>query len=996
MSSVIVSLLSSFDDKGIKDAEKSFAGLKSKVASIGKSLAITAGSYLAGAQTVNFIKDSVDAAAVLRQNMTGLETIFGKSTQTIMGFVQQSNQMGMSMADSARAATFMGSVFKQTGMPMDQVVEKTKAMVSLGADLAATYGYSVDEALTAMTATFRGEYDPIEKFGVAMKQSQVNAELAARGLTGLKGAALIAAQQQVRYEMILQRTADAQGAFQRSTGNLVVQMAILKATFTNMQATLGSQLTPVMTQFVVKLQPLLEQMMPHLVKLFQSIGVVLLNLLPVLPIVADGLAKLFDILGAIMAMGAKPIANLVAGIVAGIPAILTFMALFKGITLFGPPLLTFISTWQNLAQAIGAAGAAEIMFNTAAAATPWGAIAAGIAMVGGAIVALANGVQNYQNVVSGVDKLSAKAKAQAYAYANAAGMAAQQGSYIPGSVDKNQLYDTAYKKALVDWYTRYKAKQSGATSAQMAQDWKKIQKQINDMMNGGQATTTSKTKSWFESFADELTKQADRLKLKNLGLTDALIDSMLNAADWKAAVAKVLGMTANELKAFQNNWLNTAAGTAEAEKTLTENTNKFVDAVKKRIDTIKSLTDGLGSFMPKTLAEVTAQVGQFESATVSAAESLRNSLKDALDNKGITDAAYTTLMTYANREIKVMQDLAAQRDRVAAKIEAAKQVYTEVAQAVRGYGNITASSTQQVTESYKKIIDGVEVTVSKTVDAIQNKDLVASYKQVVDKTKAFLANLQQLKKMGLNQTLFKQIIDAGVDAGNATAEAIVQGGGDTVSSLNDLFGQLDVTGAQMADLTAQVMEDSGIKIVSGFIDGLTAQEADLAAKAKSMAQIFSDAFNNNVRFVMPTIKPSDYGLTDKQAADALKGAGLSPDQGGAGKNDFGTTVADVTKVITDVTKTVTDVAYVAKGELDRVERAAAGIGNLAGIDTTALAPSGPDRVERMAAAYAAANPTYNVTVNAGMGTDGTSVGQTIVQLLKQYERNNGAVWTAAS
>ena len=69
---------------------------------------------------------------------------------------------------------------------------------------------------------------------------------------------------------------------------------------------------------------------------------------------------------------------------------------------------------------------------------------------------------------------------------------------------------------------------------------------------------------------------------------------------------------------------------------------------------------------------------------------------------------------------------------------------------------------------------------------------------------------------------------------------------------------------------------------------------------------------------------------------------------------------------------------------------------MAGIDTTALAPSGPDRVERMAAAYAAANPTYNVTVNAGMGTDGTSVGQTIVQLLKQYERNNGAVWTAAS
>jgi hypothetical protein len=41
-------------------------------------------------------------------------------------------------------------------------------------DLAATYGYDVQEALLGMTALFRGEYDPIEKFGVAMKQNEIN------------------------------------------------------------------------------------------------------------------------------------------------------------------------------------------------------------------------------------------------------------------------------------------------------------------------------------------------------------------------------------------------------------------------------------------------------------------------------------------------------------------------------------------------------------------------------------------------------------------------------------------------------------------------------------------------------------------------------------------------------------------------------------------------------------------------------------------------------
>jgi hypothetical protein len=38
--------------------------------------------------------------------------------------------------------------------------------------------------------------------------------------------------------------------------------------------------------------------------------------------------------------------------------------------------------------------------------------------------------------------------------------------------------------------------------------------------------------------------------------------------------------------------------------------------------------------------------------------------------------------------------------------------------------------------------------------------------------------------------------------------------------------------------------------------------------------------------------------------------------------------------------------------------------------------------------------TYNVTVNAGIGTDGANVGRNLVQILKQYERNNGAVWQA--
>jgi hypothetical protein len=39
--------------------------------------------------------------------------------------------------------------------------------------------------------------------------------------------------------------------------------------------------------------------------------------------------------------------------------------------------------------------------------------------------------------------------------------------------------------------------------------------------------------------------------------------------------------------------------------------------------------------------------------------------------------------------------------------------------------------------------------------------------------------------------------------------------------------------------------------------------------------------------------------------------------------------------------------------------------------------------------------TVNITVNAGLGTNGATVAQDIIKTIKQYERTNGAVWLGA-
>jgi hypothetical protein len=202
-------------------------------------------------------------------------------------FAKGASAIGLSQAEAAKSSVFLGSVMKQSGFEIEDVADKTQTLVSLAADLALVYQYDVQEALLGMTALFRGEYDPIEKFGVAMKQSEINAILLAKNLNHLTGEQRRLAEQTIRYDLFLSRASDSMGAFGRSSGNLAAESLKLSAEFKNMQSTVGTALVPSVTQLVVALKPLVEQLTPRLIK-------VLGDAKPALKVVTDFLRDLGD------------------------------------------------------------------------------------------------------------------------------------------------------------------------------------------------------------------------------------------------------------------------------------------------------------------------------------------------------------------------------------------------------------------------------------------------------------------------------------------------------------------------------------------------------------------------------------------------------------------------------------------------------------------------------------------------------------------------------
>ena len=233
--------------KATKGAQKTLSDLGSKFASVGKAVGKTvAGIGLGlGAAVASQIKPAIDAASDLEQQYGALDSVFKDIAPSMKEFASQQYQIGLSTADAARSMTLLGSQLKGYGLPVEEAAQKTQELTLLAADLAATFGGTTADAVASIGSLFRGEFDPIEKYGVAIKQSDINARLAAEGLDKLEGEQLKMASAQTALTMLFEKTTDAQGQANREMDTAAARSERLKATFENLQAELGEKLLPI-------------------------------------------------------------------------------------------------------------------------------------------------------------------------------------------------------------------------------------------------------------------------------------------------------------------------------------------------------------------------------------------------------------------------------------------------------------------------------------------------------------------------------------------------------------------------------------------------------------------------------------------------------------------------------------------------------------------------------------------------------------------------------
>jgi hypothetical protein len=294
---------------------------------------------------------------------------------------------------------------------------------------------------------------------------------------------------------------------------------------------------------------------------------------------------------------------------------------------------------------------------------------------------------------------------------------------------------------------------------------------------------------------------------------------------------------------------------AKARQAIIDAAQKAADEAKQAFEELKASIDSFNKSFEATaqgfnaVFKLTPVLGAFEQAAVDAFDTIKQAAQDAFDSKLITKDALASLTAYADQEKALLQGIAKQRDVLAKKISIAQSVTS----GIMGSLNITAmlqTETKQVTKSVTKMIDGIALTTTQTFDEVVSGGLADSFKKLVDKTKAFASNLTKLKSLGLNGNLFKQIVDAGAEGGNATAEAIIAGGATAVTELNGLFKELSDAGSSIAETTTPVLYALGEDITNSFIEGLRSEDQKLIDTATAMAALFTNQFRSMLNTAM--------------------------------------------------------------------------------------------------------------------------------------------------
>ena len=235
---------------------------------------------------------------------------------------------------------------------------------------------------------------------------------------------------------------------------------------------------------------------------------------------------------------------------------------------------------------------------------------------------------------------------------------------------------------------------------------------------------------------------------------------------------------------------------------------------------------------------------------------LSKSSKASSSERKKAASAYTELTKKLNDEKSAIGKLADKYDGLTEKIKTADEAYKNAIKTRDDYR-------KQITDQYS---DMASPTGDISVD-----DYIKNLKKQVEDTKVFSNDLQRLRKMGLNDETYKDLLGQGVSALPFVEDLLKNGKGD-IDEINKLGKELDQAGSALGKTASTNLYQAAVNSAKGFLDGLKAQQKAIEAVMDAIAAKMVKAIKAKLKIKSPSrvfMEIGDY--TGKGLAKGLEG-----------------------------------------------------------------------------------------------------------------------------
>lgn len=197
-------------------------------------------------------KEAISAASDLQEVQNVVDTTFGaQGAGKIEAWAKSAGaQFGLTETQAKRFTSTLGAMMKSSGIAGTEIVDMSTDLAGLAADMASFYNLDFDEAFQKIRSGISGETEPLKALGINMSVANLNAYALKQGLSKTFEEMSQGEQVMLRYQYMMDATADAQGDFARTSDGYANSMRSLETNITSLKTKLGEVLLPAVNDIV--------------------------------------------------------------------------------------------------------------------------------------------------------------------------------------------------------------------------------------------------------------------------------------------------------------------------------------------------------------------------------------------------------------------------------------------------------------------------------------------------------------------------------------------------------------------------------------------------------------------------------------------------------------------------------------------------------------------------------------------------------------------------